>query len=176
MAPPRLAEEQINCGPYFEDEAVVAASWPLKTPMGNTTWADSGPASHAAVAGGRRLPGGRGLAQFPRTSRPCLPQGAAGGDTHHMDRPLAGMIDYIASEKFDRVVILYDGIISSCFGRGVQNLHWFPGLTFRTAMRRSGRRQKREDSAAGPGWPGGQIPRRRLRLAGSLAAGRLPSS
>ncbi len=178
MAPPRLAAEQINCGPDFEDELVADRVLSLKTPTREYDLASvlarlplqQMPEAVVCLvdASWRNLP--RNLKVLP------CPKVLLVADTHHMDRPLTGMIDYIAADKFDQVVVLYDRHhLEILRAAGVPNLHWFPGLTFPhgDAAVRAARDPVRQARLALVGQAGKFHPRR-LRLAGALAARQLP--
>jgi tetratricopeptide (TPR) repeat protein len=179
MLPPSLGDEQINCGPGFADVtdgdgrirslktgageydlAAVAARLPLEQQpdvvvcLVDASW--------------RNLP--RRLDAFK------CPRVLLVADTHHLTSPLLGMLRYLATETFDRVVFLYDRHHLAFFrAAGIQNLFWFPGLTFphddhAVAAARHSNRQ------AHVGFVGqmGKIHPRRARLLGDLAARKVP--
>lgn len=133
MAPPRLGEEQINCGPDWTDRSVGGHVLSLGTPLGEY--------DVAAV-----------VAQLPADQQPdavvCLvdaswrstprnlkalrcPKVLLVADTHHLNTPIAGMVRYAQAEPFDRIVLLYDRHHCEFFHAvGLRQLFWFPGLTF----------------------------------------------
>ncbi len=133
MAPPRLAAEQIVCGPDFADERDRAGRWlSLKTPAGeydlSTVLARLPEEQKPDVvvclvdAARRSLPRNLGSFKGPRVLLVA--------DTHHLKSPLIGMLRYATAEPFTRTVLLYDRHHASIFhSAGVRNLHWFPGLT-----------------------------------------------
>ena len=134
MAPPRLAAEQIVCGPDFADERDRAGRWlSLKTPAGEYDLAavlarlpaEQKPDAVVCLvdAARRSLPRNLGSFKGPRVLLVA--------DTHHLKAPLVGMLRYATSEPFTRTVLLYDRHHASIFrSAGIRNLHWFPGLTF----------------------------------------------
>jgi len=134
MLPPQLCDAQVNCGPDWRDEAAPDGRIrSLATPVGDYDL--------AAVAA--RLPADQqpdlvvclveaNWRNVPRnlTSFRC-PKVLLIADTHHMSLPLVGMLRYVASEPYDRCVLLYDRHHAAFFhAAGVRNLYWFPGLTF----------------------------------------------
>lgn len=135
MAPPRLVEDQINCGPYFQDR-LIQDRWTSLATLG-------GSYDLAKVA--RRLPAsqqpdlivvhvdGASMAGVPRNLAAFrCPKVLLVADTHHGGRnPIASMIRYARSEPFDRIVLLYDRHHLDLFrAAGFKNLHWLPSLTF----------------------------------------------
>lgn len=134
MAPPRLGDEQIVCGPDWADQRLPDGRWvTMRTPVGEFNL--------APIAA--KLP----LAQKPDAvvclvdaSWRCLPRGLAAfkcpkvllvADTHHLQQPLLGMLRYATAEPFTRVVLLYDRHHAGFFhSAGLRNVFWFPGLTF----------------------------------------------
>lgn len=133
MAPPSLAEEQVNCGPHFTDEARDGRFVSLATPKGGYDL--------AAVAA--RLPADQQpdvVACLVDSSRASLPRNLAAfrcpkvllvADTHHLSSPLLTLLRYASTERYDRVVLLYDRHHAAFFRTaGVGPLYWFPGLTF----------------------------------------------
>jgi len=98
-------------------------------------------------------------------------------DTHHLSSPLLGTMRYLASEPYDRCVLLYDRHHAAFFhATGFKNLFWLPGLTFphgdaavRTARVRGARAQR----IAFVGQAGKYHPRR-TRLLETLKAAALP--
>ena len=178
MSPPRLGDEQINCGPYMVNEEIAGKVLSLRTP--------SGEYDLAKVVG--RLPAEQQpdalvcLVDASWVSVPTNLQVVRGpkillvADTHHLKRPLGGMIDYIAAQRFDRIIFLYTRHHLELFrAAGVRNLYWFPGLTFPhgDAVVRAARREHREPRLALVGQVGGRHERRQ-RLAASLADNNFP--
>jgi glycosyltransferase involved in cell wall biosynthesis len=89
-------------------------------------------------------------------------------DTHHMRSPLNGMLRYVSSEPFDRVILLYDRHHARFFrAAGIRNLFWIPGLTFphSDATVREARQTRRIKRIAFVGQAAGFHPRRRRLLA-----------
>ena len=134
MAPPQLADEQINCGPEWKDErgpdGRVTA---LATPLGEYDLAaiaaklppDQQPDVVVCLvdASWRNLPTNLQAFKCPRVLLIA--------DTHHMGSPIIGMLRYASAEPFDRIVLLYDRHHARLFqAAGFQNIFWFPGLTF----------------------------------------------
>jgi len=134
MAPPRLADDQINCGPEWPDARTSEGRiCSLTTPLGEYDLAgvaaklpaDQQPDLVVCLvdASWRNVP--RNLQAF-RCPRVLLI-----ADTHHMSSPILGMLRYASTEPFDRIVLLYDRHHARIFqSAGFQNLYWFPGLTF----------------------------------------------
>ncbi|MBL9208850.1 MAG: glycosyltransferase family 1 protein, partial [Opitutaceae bacterium] len=133
MAPPRLADEQIVCGPDWLDADIGGYVTARNTPVGEYDLAaiaarlpaDQQPEAVVCLvdASWRSVP--RNLQAFR------CPKVLLVADTHHLNAPLAGMIRYAQSERFDRVVLLYDRHHWDFFAAaGVKPLYWFPGLTF----------------------------------------------
>jgi MoaA/NifB/PqqE/SkfB family radical SAM enzyme/tetratricopeptide (TPR) repeat protein len=152
MAPPRLADEQVNCGPDWLDRDIGGYITSLNTPVG--------PYDLAAVAA--RLPADQqpeAVVCLVDASWRSVPRNLAAfkcpkillvADTHHLNNPITDMVRYARSEPFDRIVLLYDRHHWEFFqAAGLRNLHWFPGLTFPhadtvvQAARRSGDRASR---------------------------------
>jgi tetratricopeptide (TPR) repeat protein/MoaA/NifB/PqqE/SkfB family radical SAM enzyme len=133
MAPPRLADEQIVCGPDWLDADIGGYVTARNTPVGDYDLAaitarlpsDQQPDAVVCLvdASWRSLP--RNLQAFRG------PKVLLVADTHHLNAPLAGMIRYAQSERFDRIVLLYDRHHWDFFAAaGLKPLYWFPGLTF----------------------------------------------
>ncbi|MET0262465.1 MAG: glycosyltransferase, partial [Rariglobus sp.] len=179
MAPPRLSEDQVNCGPYFQDRRVHDRWTSLATLRGDYDL--------AKVA--RRLPAsqqpdlvvvhvdGASMAGIPRNlSAFKCPKILLVADTHHGGRnPLTGMIRYALGEPFDRVVLLYDRHHAEFFrAAGIQNLHWLPSLTFAHSDARvtAALTARREPRIAIVGTTGYHP--RRLRLFSGLVEHHLP--
>lgn len=135
MAPRRFSENQVNCGPFFEDREEGGRIVSLKTPPGEYDLPD-------IVA---RLP----AAQRPDlvvvkadASRLNLPRdvhrvGCVSvlivGDTQHMVRPLAGMLEYAEVETFDFVMTDHGRRVLHHFAAaGCANTFWIPGINLRT--------------------------------------------
>jgi tetratricopeptide (TPR) repeat protein len=133
MAPPRLAREQINCGPDWSDTWMDGRITALNTPVGAYDLA-------AVVA---RLPPAQRpdlvvcLVDASRRNFPAnlkllrCPKVLLLADTHHCESPLTHLIRYAGGEAYDRIVVLYDrhhiGLLRAA---GLKNIFWFPGLTF----------------------------------------------
>lgn len=133
MAPPRLADEQINCGPDWLDADIGGYVTARNTPLGEFDL--------AAIA--ERLPSDQqpeavvclvdaSWRSMPRNLRAFrCPKVLLIADTHHLNTPISGMIRYAQSEPFDRIVFLYDRHHWDFFAAaGLKPLYWFPGLTF----------------------------------------------
>ena len=180
MRPPHLGDVQVNCGPDWADERgaddCVSA---LNTPVGGYDLAAVAarlPAEQQpdlvvclVDASWRNVP--RNLAAFR------CPKILLIADTHHLSSPLVGTLNYIASESYDRCVLLYDRHHAAFFhAAGVRNLFWFPGLTLPhsdgavQAARTAGARAKR---LAFVGQAGRHHPRR-ARLIAALETEKLP--
>jgi tetratricopeptide (TPR) repeat protein len=179
MAPPRLGDEQVNCGPDWPDRDIDGHVFSLNTSAGQYDLAalaarlpaEQQPDAVVCLvdASWRSMP--RNLQAFK------CPKILLVADTHHLNEPIAGMIRYAKSEPYDRIVLLYDRHHWEFFAAaGLQNLHWFPGLTFPHA----------DDvvrAARCPGEPANRIAfvgqlgichPRRIRLLSHLHAHRLP--
>lgn len=174
MMPPVFGDEQVNCGPDWRDErALDGRVCSLATPAGEydlaAVAAKLPPEQRPDVvvclvdASWRNVP--RNLAAFN------CPQVLLVADTHHQRSPLIGMLRYLASESFARVVFLYDRHHAAFFhAAGFRQLHWFPGLTFphSDAVVQAARRAVREPQLAFVGQAGSLHPRR-ARLLAALA-------
>ncbi len=133
MAPPRLGDEQINCGPDWLDRDIGGHVTSLGTTLGEYDLAtvltrlpaDQQPDAVVCLVDAARRSLPRNLRAFRG------PKILLVADTHHLNAPLANMIRYGQSEPFDRVVLLYDRHHWEFFhAAGIGGLHWFPGLTF----------------------------------------------
>ncbi len=134
MMPPLLGDEQVVCGPDWKDETGADGKVrSLATPAGRYDLfavasrlpADQQPDLVACLvdASWRNLP--QNLAAFK------CPRVLLVADTHHMDAPILGMLRYLSTQPYDRVVLLYDRHHATIFrSAGVKNLFWLPGLTF----------------------------------------------
>ncbi len=179
MLPPRLGEEQVNCGPdWVDDAAPDSRVRSLATPVGEYDLAKvaarlSPQQKPDAVvclvdASWRNLPRNLGAFKCPRVLLVA--------DTHHLKSPLIGMLRYAAAEPFDRIVFLYDRHHAAFFhAAGFRNIFWFPGLTFPhgDATVHAARSVKREPRIAFVGQAGKFHPYR-ARLLEALAARKLP--
>lgn len=133
MAPPRLGREQVNCGPHFADGQSEGRFVSLATPRGEYDLAaiaarlpaDQQPDVVACLVDSSRFNLPRNLAAFR------CPKILLVADTHHLQSPLLTILRYASAERFDRVVLLYDRHHAGFFRTaGINNLFWFPGLTF----------------------------------------------
>jgi tetratricopeptide (TPR) repeat protein len=134
MAPPRLGDEQIDCGPCFTN-LQIAGRWITRTtPFGRYDVA-SLPAELATAGQTPDLvvchvdcgfclkPVNLGVFRCPKI--------LLAADSHWGDHAISSLVNYAVSEPFDRVVLLYDRHHADFYrAAGVKNLHWFPGLTF----------------------------------------------
>ncbi len=169
MAPPRLGDEQVNCGPDWENEKKDGRVISFRTPVG----------AYDLAALAARLPPEQKpdvvvclvdacRRNMPRNLRAFkCPRVLLVGDTHHMQSPLTGMLNYIAAETFDRIVLLYDRHHAGIFRTaGVKNLFWFPGLTFPhdDATVKAARAAQRQPCVAFVGQTGKSHPRRSALL------------
>jgi glycosyltransferase involved in cell wall biosynthesis len=183
MMPPTLGEHQVVCGPDWPDRtdsegrvlsfATPAGSYDLAALAAAKLPAEQQPDIVVCLVDSswRNIPGN--LAAFK------CPKVLLVADTHHLSSPLVGMLHYIASEAFDRVVFLYDrhhaGIF---FSAGIRNLYWFPGLTLPhsdDAVRKARAAGPRSAHVAFVGQTGRHHPRR-ARLLDGLASLGLPVS
>jgi tetratricopeptide (TPR) repeat protein len=180
MAPPRLGESQVNCGPYLFDRQVAGRWISLATSRGdydlgevaNRLPPEQQPDLVAVHVDGSSLAGTpKNLGAFR------CPKILLVADTHHGEHPISGIIKYALREQFDRVVLLYDRHHVDLFrGAGVKNLHWFPALTFahsdsRIAIARQRERQARIALVGTTGYHP-----RRLRAFSALVEHSLPLS
>lgn len=133
MAPPRLSDQQINCGPDWLDADIGGYVTSRNTPLGDYDLAaiaaklpaDQQPEAVVCLvdASWRSTP--RNLSAFR------CPKILLVADTHHLNTPISGMIRYAQSEAFDRIVLMYDRHHAEFFqAAGLKQLFWFPGLTF----------------------------------------------
>ncbi|MDP2136898.1 MAG: glycosyltransferase, partial [Candidatus Didemnitutus sp.] len=180
MAPPRLGNEQINCGPFFADRQICDRWVSMATPRGRFDLAELT----------RRLPTDQQpdliVCHVDGSSLCCLPGGLEQyrcpkilvvADTHHGRAPIGEMIRYALQQPFDRVVLLYDRHHLEFFrAAGVRNVHWFPALTFphSDARIKAAGQVTREARIALVGQAGYHP--RRLRLFSSLVTHQLPLS
>lgn len=179
MLPPRLGDEQVNCGPDWADETAPDGQVrSLATPVGEydlSALAARLPAGQQpdvvvclVDASWRNLP--RNLATFK------CPRVLLVADTHHLNSPLINMLRYATAEPFDRIVFLYDRHHAGFFAAaGLRNLFWFPGLTFPhgDAAVRAVRQARRRPEIMFVGQAGRFHPRR-SRMLEALAARGLP--
>lgn len=178
MAPPVLSDEQVNCGPFFEDRVVDGRIVSLATSRGDYDLAavaarlpaEQQPDVVVCLVDSSWFSVPRNLAAFK------CPKIALIADTHHMTKPILGMIGYLSAQKFDRHILLYTPHHAEIFrAAGIRPLHWLPGLTFphSDAVVRSVRQAERAGRIALIG-QAGNLHQRRLALAGALAAAKLP--
>ncbi len=177
MAPPRLAGEQINAGPFFVSRQ-IDGRWISKS----TAY---GAFDLAEIA--RALPRDQqpdvvvchvdcGFGIKPRNVRAFrCPVVLFAADSHWGERALSEMVRYAASEPFDRVVVLYDRHhIPFYRAAGIRNVHWIPGLTFAhgDVRARAALQETRRAQLALVGKAGYHF--RRQRLFAALIAAKLP--
>lgn len=178
MAPPQLADEQINCGPFFQNREVAGRVVSLATPKGEYDLhsvasrlpADQQPDAVVCLVDASWFNTPKNLASFK------CPKIALIADTHHMNKPITGMINYLRSQPYDRHIFLYTRHHAEFFREaGIKNLFWFPGLTFPHGDRvvQSVRAAERSNRIALIG-QAGNLHKRRQKLAGALAAAHLP--
>lgn len=179
MAPPPLAEEQVNCGPYFSDVQRAGRFVSLATPKGEYDLAavaarlpaDQQPDVVACLVDASRCNLPRNLAAFR------CPKVLLVADTHHLASPLLTLLRYASTERYDRVVLLYDRHHAGFFRTaGVRPLYWFPGLTFPhgdAAVTAAASVGPRRSEIAFVGQTGRHHPRR-ARLWDALVEARLP--
>lgn len=176
MAPPLLGDEQINCGPDWTNEEIAGYYFSLATPVGEYDLAaiaarlDPDQPIDAVVclvdAAWRNLP--RNLTRF------SCPKILLVADTHHLKEPISRMVEYAASEPFDRIVFLYDRHHALFFEQaGLRNLYWFPGLTLphSDVTIAASRQTTRKQQIAFVGQVGALHPRRTRMLDGLGEAG-----
>lgn len=178
MAPPVLADEQINCGPFFRDREVAGRYVSLATPKGAYDLAavaarlpaDQQPDAVVCLVDASWFNQPQNLAAFK-----CL-RVVLVADTHHMNRPITGMISYLQSQPYDRIVFLYTRHHLEFFREaGMKNVFWFPGLTFphSDAVVQAARSPERANRIALIG-QASSLHQRRQKLAGALAGAGLP--
>jgi 2-polyprenyl-3-methyl-5-hydroxy-6-metoxy-1,4-benzoquinol methylase/tetratricopeptide (TPR) repeat protein len=179
MAPPRLAEEQVNCGPAWSDQRAPDGRFlSLATPSGQYDLAaiaaklpaDQTPDVVVCLVDASWCNQPRNLGAFK------CPRVLLIADTHHLSSPLIGMMQYAISEPFTRRVFLYDRHHAAFFhGAGIRDLHWFPGLSFphNDASVQAARKAQREHRLAFVGQTGKFHPRR-ARLLHALEGAGVP--
>jgi tetratricopeptide (TPR) repeat protein/SAM-dependent methyltransferase len=178
MAPPQLADEQINCGPFFQNREIAGRVVSLATPKGEYDLAaiaarlpsDQQPDAVVCLVDASWFNQPKNLAAFK------CPKVVLVADTHHMNSPIAGMISYLLSQPFDRHVFLYTRHHAEFFREaGLKNLFWFPGLTFPHGDKvvQSVRAAERAPRIALIG-QAGNLHKRRQKLAAALASAQLP--
>lgn len=180
MLPPVLSDRQVNCGPDWLDQRTPDGRVrSLVTPVGRydlAAVATKLPANQQpdvvvclVDASWRNMPSN--LAAF------ACPKILLIADTHHMNSPLVGTMRYMASEPFDRCILLYDRHHAAFFhAAGFRNLFWLPGLTFPhgdAAVHAARVRGNRASRIAFVGQAGKHHPRR-ARLLDALTARQLP--
>lgn len=179
MTPPQLADKQIVAGPDWSDSQGIDGTWhSLRTPVGEYDLAsilakipsDQRPDAVVSLVDSswRNVP--RNIAAFRG------PKALLVADTHHLASPLIGMFRYAATERYDRVVFLYDRHHIDFFRSvGFSNLYWFPGLTlpFGDAAVASARARRREKRIAFVG-QAGRIHPQRARMLDALRQCDLP--
>lgn len=134
MAPPRLGDEQIDCGPCFTNQQIAGRWITRTTPFG--PYDVSVLAAELAAAGQTpdvvvcHVDCGFCLKPLHLDVFRC-PKILLAADSHWGDHAISGLVNYASSEPFDRVVLLYDRHHAEFYrAAGIRNLHWFPGLTF----------------------------------------------
>ncbi len=178
MAPPRLGEDQVNCGPDWKSVDVDGRVISLATPVGEFDLAqvasrlptDQQPDAVVCLVDSSRRALPRNLGAFR------CPKVLLIADTHHLVAPIRRMIDYARSEPFDRLVLLYTRNHWDFFqAAGFDNLFWFPGLTFPHTDREVAavRAGPRVPQAAFVGQTGIHHPRR-LRLFSAFGPRQIP--
>jgi len=180
MAPPQLGDEQINCGPDWVDSKCVDGKiLSFSTPLGiydlGTIYSKLYPSQLPDVvvclvdSTWRNMP--KNLKSFK------CPKILLVADTHHQQHPIIGMLQYAASEPYDRIVFLYNRHhIPFFYIAGFRNLFWLPGLTFPHSDKFIAEVRKlnnRETHIAFVGQAGSFHPRR-ARLLTSLLADKQP--
>jgi FkbM family methyltransferase len=134
MAPPRLGDEQIDCGPCFIDQRIAGRWITRTTPFGPfdvsvlaAELAAEGQPPDVVVC---HVDCGFCLKPVNLDVFRC-PKILLAADSHWGENAISGLVNYSASEPFDRVVLLYDRHHAAFYrAAGIRNLHWFPGLTF----------------------------------------------
>ena len=181
MLPPLLGDEQVNCGPYFDDDfAPDGRVRSLQTPAG-----DFDLAAIAAQLPPEQAPDV--VACLVDASWCCTPRNLGAfkcprvvliADTHHLRSPLIGMMRYVSSEPFHRAVLLYDRHHAALFRSVGLETSWLPGLTFPHADEavRAARQEARSAQLAFVGQAGKLHPQRMrwlqaLGVPASVAAG-----
>ena len=175
---PRLAPEQLNLGPFVEDEVVGGRLNSLRVPKGDHDLAtsiikvpvDQLPEAVVFIWDGSGAHRPRNLVIFPCPKVLLVASLGPGA------KLLSSLVDYIASEKFDRVVAVSGRSQYQLLqAMGIRNLFWFPGLLFPHGdeVVRSAQKQAKEERIAMVG----SIERsssRRQRLGGLLADAAMP--
>lgn len=131
MDPPRLAADQVVCGPERPDHSEGDRVVSLRTDLGSYDLA-------AVVA---RLPAAQRpdlvvvRADATRRNRPGNLAGVEArrvlliGDTHHGRAPIAGLIRYAKSEPFDLILLDYTRQHAHFFiEAGLRPVHWLPAF------------------------------------------------
>ena len=134
MAPPRLGDEQIDCGPCFIDHRIAGRWITRTTPFGPfdvsilaAELAAEGQTPDVVVC---HVDCGFCLKPVNLDVFRC-PKILLAADSHWGENAISGLVNYAAGEPFDRVVLLYDRHHAEFYrAAGIRNLHWFPGLTF----------------------------------------------
>ena len=175
---PRLAEEQVTCGPLLQDELINGRVFSLRTPraMFDTATfltrlaADQMPDVVVVAYDGSDsgLPCSLGAFPFPKV--------LVISEMHRSAAAMRRLFEYIRTQAFDRGVVT-TGRRDAEFlqAAGVANVFWFPGLLFPygDALVQTGRVAVRADRAVLTGSAGTSYYRRQ-RFAGALARAKLP--
>lgn len=133
MAPPVLGDEQINCGPWFTDQKTGGRWLTRNTPFGSYDVTEL-----SSLFSPNQYPDvvvchvDCGFCLKPRNlSVFRCPVVLLAADSHWGDRAVSALIRYALSEPFARTIVVYDRHHADLYrAAGVQNVHWFPGLTF----------------------------------------------
>ena len=174
IAPPRLSEHMVVCGPFMKtvregdrfktiatprrhyDLAAVLKVLPAaQAPEAIVVWADA-----------TNLNQPINLAAFD------CPKVVLLGDTHHLERPLRNVMSYVAAQPFDLLIAVHlrqhAHFFSEC---GLGPVYWLPGVeTNRYPVAEAGSRRR---EVLFVGQAGKYHPRRR-RLLKAMAARRYP--
>ena len=177
MAPPLLGDEQINCGPWFLHEQIGERWLSHPTPYGEFDVARliaALPAEQHPDVVVCHVDCGFGVKPKNLGSLRC-PTVLLAADSHWGDRALSSMVAYATSEPFSQVIVLYDRHHLEFYrAAGINNVHWFPALTFPHPDARvdAALRGVREPRLALVGKAGYHF--RRQRLFAALVAANLP--
>lgn len=131
IAPPKLAVDQVVCGPQYPNMSSGGRIVSLKTSSGQYDIA----AVYAALPAAQRpdlfiarvdssgLNSPRNVAALPCRKILLV------GDTHHMKRPIASLVSYALAERYDAVILDYTRQHAHFFAQaGIPSVHWLPGV------------------------------------------------